>query len=190
MFLQEAASSQVDADYGLQTSYWLNSSTYPDQILNVTRAFSLAQDRLNLHSAGHFPSSTYLSSIVYSGHPVYGTAALGKPHLSSGAQRMIDVVDGMPDDEILHCQAWGGVNLFGEVLHYISEHRVKYEVDRFIKKLRIYTISDQDNVGPWIRYEIPRSRPRRDRHTDDFASPLRMNFPQIPYIVSLHGFNQ
>ncbi|GAB1738140.1 hypothetical protein NU219Hw_g2671t1 [Hortaea werneckii] len=150
------------------TSYWLNSSTYPDQILNTTRAFGLVEDNLNLHSAGQFPTSEYLSSIVYSGHPLYGTEALGRPNLSSGAQRLIDVLDGMGDDEILHCQAWGGVNVLAEVLFHVQKNRVQYEFDRFVKKIRVYTISDQDNTGPWIR----------------------MNFPQIPYIVSLHGFNQ
>ena len=81
---------------------------------------------------------------------------------------MIDVVDGMADDEVLHTQAWGGINVLGEALFYVQRTRVPYELNRFISKLRVYSISDQDNVGPWIR----------------------MNFPTIPYIVSIHGFNQ
>lgn len=109
------------------------------------------EENLNLHSAGQFPTSEYLSSVVYSGHPLYGTAALGRPSLSSGAQRLIDVLDGMGDDEILHCQAWGGVNVLAEVLFHVQKNRVPYEFDRFVKKIRVYTISDQDNTGPWIR---------------------------------------
>ena len=45
---------------------------------------------------------------------------------------------------------------------------MQLDIDRFTNKLRVYSISDQDNAGPWIR----------------------MNFPGIPYIVSIHGFNQ
>lgn len=152
----------------VQTSYWQNSSVYPDQILNTTHAYGQVVNNLNLHSAGGFPKSEYLSSVVKAGQPVYGTAALGRSNMSSGAQRLIDVVDGMGDEEILHCQAWGGMNVLGEALFYVQRSRVPYELDRFVNKLRVYSISDQDNVGPWIR----------------------MNFPTIPYIVSLHGFNQ
>lgn len=41
-------------------------------------------------------------------------------------------------------------------------------MSKFIKRLRLYSISDQNNAAPWIRG----------------------NFPSIPYIVSLNGFNQ
>jgi hypothetical protein len=150
------------------TSVWLNSSTYPDQILNTVRAYGRVVDNLNTHSDGTFPTEEYLASIVKSGQPVYGTAAIGKTPLSSGAKHLIDVVDGMPDESMLHFQAWGGVNLLAETLAYIQQYRAVIEVARFINKLRIYTISDQDNAGPWIR----------------------LNFPSIPYVVSLHGWNQ
>lgn len=150
------------------TSYWLNSSVVPEQIHNTTNAYGLVVDNLNKHSSGKFPSADYLSSIIKTGQPVYGTAAIGKSPLSSGATHLIDVVDGLDEDEILHVQAWGGVNTLGEALYHVRATRVPYELDRFVKKLRVYTISDQDNVGPWIR----------------------LNFPTISYIVSLHGFNQ
>lgn len=150
------------------TSTWLNSTVVPEQILNTTHAYGLVVDNLNRHSAGSFPTSEYLSSIVHSGHPVYGTAAIGKSPLSSGASRLIDVADGMGDNEILFTQAWGGVNVLAEALFHVRATRPQIELDRFVQKLRVYTISDQDNAGPWIR----------------------ANFPQIPYIVSLHGFNQ
>lgn len=104
-----------------------------------------ARDNLNLHSAGQFPTEDYLLSVTHSGQPVYGTAALGMSPLSSGAQRMIDVVDGMADDDMLHVQAWGGVNLLGEVLFHVQRSRVQYEIDRFVKKLRLYTISGMQN---------------------------------------------
>ena len=150
------------------TSYWQNSSVYPDQILDTVAAYGKVVDDLNIHSEGQFPTAEYLSSIVKAGQPVYGTAAIGMSPLSSGASHLIQVVDGMPDDALLHCQAWGGMSVMGEALFHVQSTRVPYEVNRFVNKLRIYTISDQDNVGPWVR----------------------ANFPTIPYIVSIHGFNQ
>ena len=73
------------------TSYWLNSTTTPDEILKLTTAYGQVVENLNRHSAGEFPTEEYLSSIVKSGHPVYGTAAIGKP-LSSGAERLIETL--------------------------------------------------------------------------------------------------
>ena len=125
-------------------------------------------DNLNTHSEGQFPTSEYLSSIVKSGQPVYGTAAIGKSPMSSGALHLIEVVDGLSDDDFLNVQGWGGANLLAEALAHVRSSRTQLDAQKFYGKLRVYTISDQDNTGPWIR----------------------ANFPTIPYIVSIHGFNQ
>lgn len=149
------------------SSTWLNNSVVPREILNTTHAFGLVQDNLNVHTSGRFLTSDYLSSIVKEGQPVYGTRAIGMSPLSSGAELLITVVDGMPDREPLFTQAWGGTNVLAEALAHVKATRAALDLERFVKKLRVYSISDQDDAGPWIR----------------------QNFPQIPYIVSLHGFN-
>lgn len=150
------------------TSTWLNSSTFPDQILNTTTAYGLVVENLSRHSSGKFPTSDYLASIVKSGQPVYGTAAIGITPLSSGAVHLISVVDELADDDLLHVQAWGGINTLAEALHHVRSTRTKHDLHLFTTKLRVYSISDQDNSGIWIRLE----------------------FPSIPFIVSLHTFNQ
>lgn len=150
------------------TSYWLNGSTYPDQILDTVRKYGKVVGNLNTHSEGRFPTEEYLTSIVKSGPKVYGTEALKSSSLSSGSSHLIDVVDGMPEDGVLFCSAWGGINMLAETLNHIQKTRTSAEVSKFIKRLRIYSISDQDNAGPWIRG----------------------NFPSIPYVVSLNGYNQ
>jgi hypothetical protein len=149
------------------TSYWLNSTTTPDEILKLTSAYGKVVENLNKHSAGEFPTEEYLTSIVKSGHPVYGTAAIGKP-LSSGAGRLIEVLDGMADDAVLHCQAWGGTNVLAEVLAHVRSSRTMYDQEKLYAKIRVYAISDQDNSGIWIR----------------------LNFPTIPYIASVHSWLQ
>lgn len=150
------------------TSTWLNSSVFPDQILNTTKAYGLVVDNLNTHSAGSFPTEQYLASIVKAGQPVYGTAAIGMSPLSSGATHLISVTDGLANDDLLHVQAWGGINTLAEALFHIRSTRTQHDTHEFVAKLRVYAISDQDNAGPWIRAE----------------------FPSIPYIVSIHAFNQ
>lgn len=149
------------------TSYWLNSTTTPDEILKLTSAYGKVVDNLNLHSDGVFPTEEYLTSIVRSGHPVYGTAAIGKP-LSTGAERLIEVLDFLPDNETLHCQAWGGTNVLAEALSHVRSTRAQLDQEKFYAKIRVYAISDQDNSGVWIR----------------------LNFPQIPYIASIHSWLQ
>lgn len=149
------------------TSYWLNSTTTPDEILKLTSAYGQVVDNLNSHSDGEFPTEEYLSSIVRSGHPVYGTAAIGRP-LSSGAERLVEVLEYLPDEEILHVQAWGGTNVLGEALAHVRNTRTQLDQEKLYKKIRVYAISDQDNSGVWIR----------------------LNFPQIPYIASIHSWLQ
>lgn len=150
------------------TSTWLNSSVFPEQIENTTAAYGLVVDNLNKHSEGHFPTAEYLASVIKSGQPVYGTAAIGRPHMSSGALRLIAVVDGLSDNHLLHVQAWGGINTLAEALHHIQSTRTQHHLQLFVAKLRVYSISDQDDAGVWIR----------------------MQFPSIPFICSLHTFNQ
>lgn len=146
----------------------MNSSVFPDQILNTTTAFGLVVDNLNTHSAGKFPTAEYLASVVKSGQPIYGTAAIGMTPLSSGALHLISVVDGLANNDLLHVQAWGGINTLAEALYHVRSTRTQHDLGLFVTKLRIYSISDQDNAGVW----------------------LRMEFPSIPFIVSLHTFNQ
>ena len=136
--------------------------------MDTVRAYGRVADNLNTHSAGEFPTEDYLVGLVTSGPEAYGTAGIGGNTLSGGSELLIRVVDGMADNDMLHCTAWGGINMLAETLLYISRTRPQVEIDRFTNKLRIYAISDQDNAGPWIR----------------------ANYPQIPYIVSLHGWNQ
>ncbi|KAF2209083.1 hypothetical protein CERZMDRAFT_48071 [Cercospora zeae-maydis SCOH1-5] len=149
------------------TSYWLNSTVRPEAILNTTSVWDQVLDQLHLHSDGHFPTKEYLESIVKSGHPVYGTQAFEEKTLSEGAKHLIDVVDGLPEAEILHVGGWGGVQTLAEALKYVRSTRKPHQTDAFVSRLRLYTISDQDNAGPWIR----------------------INFPRLNYIVSIHGFN-
>ena len=47
------------------TSYWLNSTTTPDEILKLTSAYGKVVANLNLHSEGTFPTEEYLSSICH-----------------------------------------------------------------------------------------------------------------------------
>jgi hypothetical protein len=60
-----------------------------------------------------------------------------------------------PDPRPLWVTAWGGPNTLAQALHSIRTTKAPAEAQRLIAKLRVYTISDQDDSGPWMRRTFP-----------------------------------
>jgi hypothetical protein len=50
---------------------------------------------------------------------------------------------------------WGGPNVLAQALWKVRATRPAKELQRFVAKLRVYTISDQDDSGAWIRKTFP-----------------------------------
>lgn len=150
------------------TSTWKNDSIDTPSIFGVLDGYSQVVDNLNSNvpEAGVYPTADDLVSKVVIGQPVYGLAALDEPSLSNASIALINATDA--SEEPLWVLAWGGANVLAEALNEVKNSRSEDEVAAFIKKLRVYSISDQDNAGPWIRW----------------------NFPTLFYIVSIHGFSE
>ncbi len=51
--------------------------------------------------------------------------------------------------------AWGGPNTLAQALHKIKATRSPADAALLIGKLRVYTISDQDDTGNWMRRTFP-----------------------------------
>ena len=51
--------------------------------------------------------------------------------------------------------AWGGTNTLAQALLQARATKTPAELDALVAKLRVYSISDQDDAGPWIRREFP-----------------------------------
>ncbi|KUI59163.1 hypothetical protein VP1G_06432 [Cytospora mali] len=150
------------------TSTWKNDSIDTPTIFSVIDSYSQVIDNLNSNvpAAGVYPSAQELAAKVVTGHTVYGMAALREPSPSNASTALIAGVDA--SDEPLWVTAWAGANVLAEALNQVKNERTEEEVAAFVKKLRVYSISDQDDAGAWIR----------------------TNFPSLFYIVSIHGFNQ
>jgi hypothetical protein len=71
-------------------------------------------------------------------------------------------------DQPLWVLAWGGTNVLAQVLYKIHDTYSATEAATLRSRLRVYTVSDQDDTGAWIRQQ----------------------FPEIFYISSTHGWNQ
>lgn len=105
-----------------------------------------------------YPSADALKRVVKSGCrgngrtvPVFDFIGEGKS--TEGSQWIIQQVD--EADELLHISIWGGACDLAQALFDIRRTRTPEEVQRFIKKLRVYFIGKQDSSNPWIIDNFP-----------------------------------
>lgn len=102
-----------------------------------------------------YPSVRYLRSIFALGQKEYGLAGMGDgKELSRGARLIVSAVD-KPDPRPLSVTIWGGANTLGQALNHVRKTRTQAELRAFVSKLRVYSISDQDDVGPVLRKQYP-----------------------------------
>jgi hypothetical protein len=135
------------------TSIHLKNRVAPESIARVIRGYGQVRDNLLQHEPG-FPTEAALLALVKAGQPSYGLAAVGNGKDSEGSDWIIRVLD-QPDDRPLWVTAWGGANTLAQALFKLRQTRSEAELKRLIAKLRVYTISDQDDSGAWMRREFP-----------------------------------
>jgi hypothetical protein len=152
------------------TSWWLNDTTSPESMKNIINTYETVRSNLQSHTDGQFPTASFLLPLVKSGPKTYGSFAIDAlesgGQISEGAELLIKAVDA--SDEKLFVMAWGGTNTLAEALWSARKSRSLKDLSNFISKLSVYTISDQDDTGFWIRNQ----------------------FPNLRYILSIHGWNQ
>ncbi len=135
------------------TSTWQKTAVHPETMHTLITAYGEVRANLLLHAPG-WPAAEDLDRRVASGQPAYGIAAVGEGKLSEGAQAIIHAVD-RDDPRPLWISIWGGANTLAQALLEVRSKRSAEELAKFVAKLRIYSISDQDDAGPWIRREFP-----------------------------------
>lgn len=135
------------------TSVHLPNRTAPQRIEAIVRAYGKVRDTLEVHEQG-FPTGDHLLAVIRSGVPRYGMSGVGAGHDSPGSERIIEVVDADDPRPVWVC-VWGGANCLAQALWKVRDTRTPEELDRFVAKLRVTTISDQDDSGPWLRREFP-----------------------------------
>lgn len=123
------------------------------RIKEIAQAYAEVRDNLAKHESG-FPTATYINSIITEGLPEYGMKAVGEGKDSPASELLISCVD-KKDPRPIWVTAWGGPNVLAQALWKIRETRSVEELKKFVSKIRVYTISDQDDSGPWIRKEFP-----------------------------------
>ena len=131
------------------TSIHQKTRVAPESILKVLDAYKKVQPNLLLHEKG-FPSYDQLKPVVKNGLAVYGMNGVGKGKDSEGSDWIVKVLEKIDERPLWVC-VWGGPNTLAQALWKIKSTKTSAEAEKLYKKLRVYTISDQDDSGPWIR---------------------------------------
>jgi len=135
------------------TSIHQKSRVAPESILKVLEAYKKIQPNLLKHEKG-FPAYDELRLKVKKGLAVYGMHGVGEGKDSEGSDWIIKALE-KNDDRPLWIPVWGGPNTLAQALWKIKNTKSTTEAEKLYKKLRVYTISDQDDSGPWIRKTFP-----------------------------------
>jgi hypothetical protein len=135
------------------TSVWLRDKVRPENIRERIEAYGKVRENLLKHAPG-YPTTEHLLSATKAGLPEFGMEGVGPGKDSQGSRHIIDVVD-RPDERPVWVSIWGGANCLAQALWDIKYTRSKEQLDAFVSKLRVYTISDQDNSGRWMRITFP-----------------------------------
>lgn len=135
------------------TSTWQKKAVHPETMHALVAAYGQVRSNLLLHAEG-WPETAELDAHIYVGQAEYGMAGTGDSKMSAGAEALIRAAD-RADERPLWVSVWGGVNTLAQALMQVKATRDVAAVKRFVEKLRVYSISDQDDAGPWIRREFP-----------------------------------
>lgn len=135
------------------TSCWMTDIVHPESVRKLIEAYEKVQPNLKMHDPG-FPEAKALYPLVKKGMPKYGMKGVGDGMDSEGSDWIIRVLE-KEDDRPLWIPTWGGANTLAQALYTIRKTKSKATAEKLISKLRVYTISDQDDSGIWIRNNFP-----------------------------------
>jgi hypothetical protein len=135
------------------TSVWLRDKTAEWRIHEILEAYKEVQPNLLKHEEG-YPSYKDLLSKTKGGLPKYGMQGVGEGQDSEGSDWIIQALK-KEDPRPLWVLAWGGPNCLAQALWKLEQTETAEVLEGYVKKLRVYTISDQDDSGPWMRRKFP-----------------------------------
>ena len=105
--------------------------------------FMPLEDENKQQYIGYWPSADYVKSRAVMGSIHGGIKAIGADNDSPGSELLIRLAD---EDDIrpIYVAAWGGANTLAQAIWRVKQTRSAEELKKFVRKFRIYTITDQD----------------------------------------------
>lgn len=148
------------------TSVWQRDKVQPQLMRERIDAYAKVRPNLQRHSST-YPTADALRAVLRSGRASYGMAGVGKGKDSEASRLIVQAVD-RADKRPVWVLLWGGAVDLAQALWHVRATRSPAQLQAFLGKLRVYSISDQDDAGPWAR----------------------QNFPSLFWIASVHGWGQ
>lgn len=94
---------------------------------------------------GYWPSPEYLRVRSMAGSRRAGIGVVGEGNDSPGSDLLIRLAD-EDDDRPIYVAAWGSANTLAQAIWRVSQTRSEAETAEFVRKFRVFTITDQDMV--------------------------------------------
>lgn len=147
-------SNELDIEGLIATSSCWRASDpiQPEIITTIVNAYGKVRENLLKHAPG-YPETQKLLNLVKTGNGNSMTA-VGNGKSSAGSKCIIDAADS-DDSRPLWCCVWGGAATLAQALFDIKNTRTSSELETFVKKLRVYDLSGQDDAGAWICHTFP-----------------------------------
>lgn len=105
--------------------------------------FMSLEEENKQQSIGYWPSADYVKSRAVMGSIHGGIKAIGADNDSPGSELLIRLAD-EDDTRPIYVAAWGGANTLAQAIWRVKQTRSAEELKKFVRKFRIYTITDQD----------------------------------------------
>lgn len=159
--------NQLDAEgFVASTSTWQRNIIHPEMFRERIEAYGKVLKNLRVHDSG-YPDAAALMGLVKNGQPHYGMTHVGDGFDTEASEWIIQQAD-KADARPLWILNWGGSADLAQALYKVRKTRSPEAVKAFVSKLRVYSISDQDDAGPWTR----------------------ANFPELFWVGSINAFSQ
>lgn len=128
----------------------------------------LAKENKQQH-LGYWPSADYIRSRAVMGSINGGIRSIGEHNDSPGSELLIRLAD-EDDPRPIYVAAWGGANTLAQAIWRVRQSRTDDEVRNFVRKFRIYTITDQDMD---YAHRMDRARSSHQWLRRDFSDDLQ-----------------
>jgi hypothetical protein len=128
-------------------------TTRPDLIREIVEAYASVRRNLAVHAQG-YPSAETLFSRIKPGNPNRGIEAVGEGKDTEASRWIIASAD-RNDPRPLNISIWGGQTDLAQALWRVRHDRGPAGLARFVSRLRVYDISDQDGIVSWMWAQFP-----------------------------------
>lgn len=158
---------------------WIDSihttiNAYEKDLPNLMKRSSQVEfmdldEEMQQQRIGYWPSADYMKKRVMPGSAELGQAKIGEENRSEGSDHIIRLAE-ENDPRPIWILAWGGANTFAQAIWQMEQTHSEKEVKEFVKKFRVYTITDQD--VPWHQRHTNYSFSSHQRMRRDFSDNL------------------